>query len=114
MPGIEEHADLPVACTLGPGDGEERMRRWRRLGAASAPVSRMEDGRLVVRYRPGPGVTAELRALAQAEAECCTFAEWEVSEPAGQPTLVVSAPAGLSGAAAAERVAPVAALFGVA
>jgi hypothetical protein len=112
MPELEMRAELPVACTLGPGDGAERMRRWQRLGVAGSPVSRMESGRLVVRYQPGPGIAEELRALAQAEAGCCSFAEWAVSEPAGQPTLVVSAPAGLTDAAAAERVAPVAALFG--
>ncbi|HTT50230.1 MAG TPA: hypothetical protein VMH35_02350 [Streptosporangiaceae bacterium] len=103
-----QRAELPLACTLGPADGAGRSRRWRQLAAGAAPVARRTGGRLEVRYQPGPGVLDELRALATAEAECCSFAAWAVTEQAGDPTLVVSAPADAPG-----NVEPIAAMFGV-
>jgi len=98
--------DLPLACKLGPIDGADRSRRWRQLAADAAPVARRTEGRLEVRYQPGPGVLDELHALAAAESECCPFVSWSVTERAGDPTLVVSAPAGDP-----NRIDPVAALF---
>ena len=107
MTDLDGRDELPVACTLGPADGAERMRRWQRLAAAAAPASHLEDGRLVVRYQAAPGVLGELRDLAAAEADCCSFAEWAVTEQGGRPTLVVSV-----GAGRPERLEPIAALFG--
>lgn len=98
--------DLPLACTLGPIDGADRSRRWRQLAAEAAPVARRTEGRLEVRYQPGPGVLDELAALAAAEADCCSFVDWTVTEQAGDPTLVVSAPAGQPG-----NIEPIAAMF---
>jgi hypothetical protein len=98
--------DLPLACTLGPIDGADRSRRWRQLAAEAAPVARRTEGRLEVRYQPGPGVLDELAALAAAEAECCPFVDWAVTEQAGDPTLVVSAPADQPG-----NIEPIAAMF---
>jgi len=98
--------DLPLACTLGPIDGADRSRRWRQLAAEAAPVARRTEGRLEVRYQPGPGVLDELAALAAAEAECCSFVDWAVTEQAGDPTLVVSAPADQPG-----NIEPIAAMF---
>ncbi len=98
--------DLPLACTLGPIDAADRSRRWRQLAAEAAPVARRTEGRLEVRYQPGPGVLDELAALAAAEAECCPFVDWAVTEQAGDPTLVVSAPADQPG-----NIEPIAAMF---
>ena len=98
--------DLPLACTLGPVDGADRSRRWRQLAADAAPVARRTEGRLEIRYQPGPGVLDELFALAAAEAECCSFVDWAVTEQAGEPTLVVSAPADAPG-----NIEPIAAMF---
>jgi hypothetical protein len=98
--------DLPLACTLGPIDSADRSRRWRQLAAEAAPVARRTEGRLEVRYQPGPGVLDELAALAAAEAECCPFVDWAVTEQAGDPTLVVSAPADQPG-----NIEPIAAMF---
>ncbi len=98
--------DLPLACTLGLADGAERFRRWRELAAEAAPVARRTEGRLEVRYQPGPGIFDELRALAAAEAECCAFVAWAVTEQAGDPTLVVSAPPD-----APSNIEPIAKLF---
>lgn len=83
------------------------MRRWQRLTAAGSPAARLAAGQLEVRYQPRPGLLAELRDLARAEAECCAFAHWAVSAPGGVPTLLVRA-----GPGAASQLAPIAALFG--
>ena len=102
------HSELPVACTLDAIDGAERSRRWRQLAAEAARLAGRAGGGLEVRYQPGPGVLDELRALAAAEAECCSFVTWAVTEQAGDPTLVVSAPPGEP-----DRIEPIALLFGV-
>jgi hypothetical protein len=98
--------DLPLACTLGPVDGADRSRRWRQLAAEAAPVARRTEGRLEIRYQPGPGVLDELSTLAAAEAECCAFVDWAVTEQAGEPTLVISAPADAPG-----NIEPIVAMF---
>lgn len=98
---------LPVACTLGPADGAARMARWQRLSHAAAPTVRRDGHRLEVRYPPGPGVRAELEALVAAEAECCAFVAWAVTEVDGAPVLRVTADADRP-----DDVAPIAALFG--
>jgi hypothetical protein len=70
---------------------------------------RRSGPRLEVRCAPRPGVAEELEALARAEAECCAFVDWSVTEVDGDPTLVVSAYPSRP-----EDVASIAALFGVA
>jgi MerR family copper efflux transcriptional regulator len=96
----------PPACTLGPADGPDRLRRWRRLHERAAAGVRLRGGLLEVRYRPGPGVQGELADLAAAERECCPFVGWQVTVVDGRPVLRVTAPPGEPGA-----VAPIAALF---
>ena len=109
MPDRADRVGLPLACTLGPGDGAARLRRWQHLAVAAGPVARLAGHRLEVRYQRGPGVLEELQSLARAEAECCSFVGWLVTEREGSPTLVIAAEPD-----APERIRPIAALFGVA
>ncbi len=102
-----QNSPMPLACTLGPDLGQSRILRWQRLHQDAGPVARLDAGRLEVRYQPGPGVRAELAALAAAEQTCCSFATWSVSEVEGQPVLHVVSPTDTP-----EAVAPIAALFG--
>lgn len=99
--------ELPIACTLGPQDGEARMRRWEALAAKGTPSARRSGHRLEVRYEPAPGVREELEALAAAERRCCSFVAWDVDEAAGHPVLRVT-----GDSSAPDAVAPIAALFG--
>jgi hypothetical protein len=87
-----ERVDLPVACTLGLKDGEERMRRWRRLFERTTPIARQTDREIEVKFQPGDGVHEELLALAAAEQHCCAFVAWNVVLEAGKPVLRVVAP----------------------
>jgi hypothetical protein len=100
-------ASVPLACTLGPEDGPARLRRWQRLAAAAAPEARRVGHRLEVRYRPGPGIREELEDLAAAEARCCTFVAWGVTEEDETPVLHVT-----GDPATPEDIAAIAGLFG--
>ncbi len=84
---------LPVACTLGPDDGQQRMLRWRELADRATPTARRTGRALEVRFQTGPGVRTELEALAAAEQRCCSFVAWTVTIEADQPVLHVTAPA---------------------
>jgi hypothetical protein len=99
-------AGLPLACTLGPDDGRARRARWRQLAETAGPVARRRGAVLEVHYSPGPGVAPELRALAAAEQECCSFVTWTVGDDDGCPVLRVVADPSRS-----EDVDPIAMLF---
>jgi hypothetical protein len=106
LPSVDPPA-LPIACTLGPVDGLDRMRRWQALSEMGRPAVTRIGPTLEVRYRPVAGVHAELVALAAAEQECCSFVAWTVADDRGQPVLRVSA------ADSPDDIAPIASLFGV-
>ena len=94
--GSLESTALPIACTLNVNDGAERLARWAALSARNAPSLRREADAVVVAYPAGQGVREELEALAAAERECCSFAEWEVEQDADRVVLRVrSEPEGL-------------------
>jgi len=101
-------AELPLACTLGPDDGAMRMDRWKRLAETAGPSAQRVGHELEVRYEPGPGIREELEALAAAEAKCCSFVAWTVTEEADHPVVHVTADPRTP-----DDVAPIAGLFGV-
>ena len=82
---------VPVACTLGPIDGRERMRRWAALGAVDRPTASRDGALLIVSYDAAEGVATELATLAAAEQECCSFLDWSVTEAGGRAILRVRA-----------------------
>jgi hypothetical protein len=102
-----EPIGLPVACTLGAGDGAQRMQRWEALSLRGRPSARRDGHRLVVAYRAEPGVRGELEALAGAERQCCSFAAWDVSQQGDQVILCVASDPG-----SPDDVAGIAVLFG--
>jgi hypothetical protein len=102
-----EVAGLPIACTLGPGDGAARMQRWEALSARGHPSSRRSGHRLEVRYELEHGIREELEALAAAERQCCVFARWTVSQEDDHVVLHVAVDPGRP-----DDVAAIAALFG--
>ena len=104
---VDPRGELPVACTLGPDDGAQRMRRWRMLLEANNPITSREGRTLDVRFEPGAGVLDELASLAAAEQRCCSFVTWTVTEDNGRPLLRV-----LAKPESPDDVASIAALFG--
>src|SRR5215467_8964324 len=81
----------PVACSLSQPDLEGRESRWEAL-AARALTERANTAQGVrLSFRPEPGAEDELRALAAAETECCSWATWRVHVSPAQLILYVSA-----------------------
>jgi hypothetical protein len=85
--------ELPIACTLGPADGRDRIARWRALHEQARPTATRDAGRLELRYAAGPGTYDELTALVAAERDCCGFVAWSASLDGDVPVLTVTAPA---------------------
>ncbi len=85
----ENPGPVPVACTLSPAGLAAQAGRWHRL-AARALAERAETGDgLRLRFRAGPGVEQELRALVAVENQCCSWADWTVQASPGQLVLDV-------------------------
>ena len=79
-----EHRDLlPVACTLGPADGAERLADWRRIVQEAGAGHVWTTGMVTLLFRDGAGVGNELHRLVSAERDCCAFVSWHVAQ-AGQ------------------------------
>lgn len=68
--------DAPIACTLTVPELSERRRRVAALAARSL-VSRepLPDG-VRLSFAADPATERELRAVAAAEARCCSFLRW--------------------------------------
>lgn len=79
----------PAACTLTQTDLRTQRERWLALGERFG-LARVEtaDG-LRLRFRYGPAVQRELRALVAIESECCSWAAWSVERE--NNVLVVAA-----------------------
>lgn len=84
---------VPAACTLDETGARHRIADWQRLARrAQLEASRQPGGAVELTYRDLPGVTRELRRLADAEARCCPFLTFTVTAEAGQPvTLRIAA-----------------------
>jgi hypothetical protein len=94
IPGEDNSATTPVACSLTRADLAEQAGRWKRL-AARAMTGREQTGRGIrVSFRPGPGTEEELRALAAAETQCCPWATWTVHADGAQLVLDVRSAGG--------------------
>jgi hypothetical protein len=76
-PGAAERE--PIACSL---DGQGARRRLDEFRAAFESgylgSERMPDGALRWRFRAHPGLSEELRSLAERERACCRFLRFEI------------------------------------
>lgn len=81
----------PIACTLAPTELTARRGVWMRLAdRALREQTEIAEG-VSLRYASDDGVEDELRALAVAEAGCCSFARWTVSRAGDDVVLDVTA-----------------------
>jgi hypothetical protein len=90
MVDADGRLSLPIACTLGPTDGEQRMQEWRQLLATSRVGRERGDGYLAVRFRAGGDVGRRLERLVEAERECCSFVEWSITNHDDDVVLTIS------------------------
>jgi len=89
FPGEDTTATAPVACSLGKAALAEQAGRWARLAARAMTQREQTGDGIRVTFRPGPGTEEELRALAAAEARCCSWASWTVHDDGTQLVLDV-------------------------
>jgi hypothetical protein len=69
---------VPVACSLGFVGLAAQARRWERLTNQAMTEREETASGLRLRFRAEPGVEKELRRLADAENQCCSWATWTV------------------------------------
>lgn len=84
--------DVPIACTLAPGDLGGRVAWWRSVAAhALGDVEEIPGG---ARVRLPAVLEVEVRRLVAAESACCAFFSFEVdcAVARGEIVLSVSAP----------------------
>lgn len=84
--------ELPVVCSLGPSDLEQRLAAIGELGAESLIEHRQEGGRHLLRFRSNARTRERLQDIVRAERECCAFLELELAESRRELTLSVAAP----------------------
>ena len=81
----------PIACTLTPGDFEQRV-QWIRDLAQNAPrQARRNDLTLYLTY--DRSAADQVRDMVRKEEACCAFLEFQLHEDAGGVHLAVTAPA---------------------
>jgi hypothetical protein len=88
--GPENRDLLPVACTLGPADGTQRLAEWRRVTADAGAGRSIATGLVTLKFRDAPGIGAELRRLVAAERDCCAFLGWNVVQTAAEWRVEIS------------------------
>jgi hypothetical protein len=85
-----DRALLPIACTLGPSEGAQRVTDWTTLGNDAGLGRERTTGRVVVRFRDLPGIGAELDRLVAAERECCGFLDWQLQRTVDEWQVVIT------------------------
>ena len=76
--------DVPIACTLDPGERAERVAAWRALLGDDRPVG---PGRFVL---PAGADLGELGRLVEAEGDCCPFLAFTLTIDAAGVVLEVT------------------------
>ncbi|QIH73107.1 hypothetical protein GYM46_09195 [Brevundimonas mediterranea] len=82
--------DVPIACTLGAGDYQERVRWIADLNQRSLQSHRRDDLTLHIDYEAG--ALADVEELVRKETACCAFLTFEIEPRLGSVCLVVTAP----------------------
>lgn len=86
----QQRTQLPIACTLGPDEGADRIAQWRRLIRRSLIDREETPGLLTLRFRSTDEVAAELTRLVEAERSCCSFLDWALVNDGETCTLRIA------------------------
>jgi hypothetical protein len=87
---VDSGGDLPIACTLQPGDYRERLAWIAELARDGLIGVRREHLRIELRYAPGVG--ARVLEMVAKERECCAFLKFEIAETSEDVRLTITAP----------------------
>ncbi len=84
----------PIACSLPKGDQTDRATLIAEIASRGMTGISADPHRATLRFRGDPDTVAQVRALIEAERECCPF--FEFREPAGDEGFVleIGAPEG--------------------
>ena len=78
---------LPVvACSLSPAGQRDRLNEWKSLLACAESREPLSTG---MRYRFPADLTEDVRALAAAEQECCSFLRFNLRQAHSSLVLTV-------------------------
>lgn len=84
--------ELPIVCSLGVGDLEQRLAAIGEIGAKSL-VDRHEDsGVHLLRFRSDPETRGHLEEVIEAESQCCSFLDLSLKEDGDHLILSVAGP----------------------
>ncbi len=100
---MSEHHEI-LDCSLSPPELANRRVAWTDLEPLVVDRTRTEEG-FRVRFQREPGVSESLRALVEAEGDCCGWASWEMADEEAYSVLQVNGPP--------EKIGTLAAAFGL-
>jgi hypothetical protein len=84
--------DIPIACSLGAGELQQRLGAIEEVGARSLLSRTMQDEGHLLRFRPESGTRRQLEGIIAAEAECCSFLDLSLREDEGELVMSIAAP----------------------
>lgn len=84
--------DIPIACSLGAGELQQRLAAIAEVGASSLLSRAMHDESHLLRFRPDPGTRRQLEGIIAAEADCCAFLNLSLHEDEGALVMSITAP----------------------
>jgi hypothetical protein len=87
---METRGEAPIACTLGPGDYQERLAWIAELARDGLLGINRDDLRLELRY--ARNVADRVREMVVKEQACCAFLDFELSESDESVRLTITAP----------------------
>jgi hypothetical protein len=86
---------MPIACTLGPAQMEQRGEDIRALGQAALLDAVVGERHATLRFRPGPDIRRRVKAIVTAESDCCAFLDFALTVDGADATLLkIEAPEG--------------------
>lgn len=95
--------EMPIACTLGGTDYEERLAWIAQLNRDGLQSHRQDATTLELHYAAAG--RDRVQQLVRQESECCAFLEFAVQESANQVSVTITVPA-RAGEIAGELLAP--------
>lgn len=84
--------ELPVVCSLGAGDLEQRLVEIGSIGSDALVGHEVQGGKHVLHFRSNPHIRRRLDEIVAAEAECCAFLDLDLSQRGDELLLSIGAP----------------------
>jgi hypothetical protein len=86
--------ELPIACSLSPGDMAARQLEWASLSDRLIELERRKPLDVGLRFRSDSGTQSQLTRLVEAERECCPFLDLQLTPSGADLTLSIRGPKG--------------------